>query len=174
MAGDVIAFRPVVYAQLEIRWQTQGVTTFILLLKLVHILAATVAVGTNATAIFWLRHADRDPDRLRFAIGGIRHLDKKVAIPAFGLLVLTGGLMVWFGVYDLTDGWVLTALVLYVGLAVAGMTVMGPALKRVIAAAQRDPNGEAFDAAAQTSLRYTWSSLAVLVVIVVLMVTKPF
>ncbi len=149
-------------------------TTLILLLKLVHILSATLAVGTNATAIFWLRHAGRDPDRLRFAIGGIRRLDKQVAIPAFGLLVLTGGLMVWFGVYDLTEGWVLTALVLYVGLAIAGMSVMGPALKRVIAEAERDPDSEAFGAAARTSLRYTIGSLAVLVVIVVLMVTKPF
>lgn len=149
-------------------------TTLILLLKLIHILSATLAVGTNATAIFWLRHAGRDPDRLRFAIGGIRLLDKKIAIPAFGLLVLTGGLMVWLGAYDLTEGWVLTALVLYIGLAVAGMSLMGPALKRVIAEAVRDPASEAFDAAARTSLRYTIGSLAVLVVIVVLMVTKPF
>ena len=149
-------------------------TTVLLLLKLAHILSATLAVGTNATAIFWLRHAGRDPDRLRFAIGGIRRLDKKVAIPAFGLLVLTGGLMVWLGVYDLTEGWVLTALVLYIGLAIAGMSVMGPALKRVIAEAERDPTSEAFDATARTSLRYTIGSLAVLVVIVVLMVTKPF
>jgi uncharacterized membrane protein len=151
-----------------------AVTTAILLLKLVHILSAMLAVGTNATAIFWLRHAGRDPERIRFAVGGIRRLDKKLAIPAFGLLVLTGGLMVYLGVYDITDGWVLTALVLYVGLAIAGMTVMGPALKRVVAEAERDPNGDAFDVAERTSLRYTIGSLAILVVIVVLMVTKPF
>jgi uncharacterized membrane protein len=163
-----------VYAQVDIRWQTHGVTTLILLLKLVHILSAMLAVGTNATAIFWLRHAGRDPDRLRFAIGGIRLLDKKIAIPAFGLLVLTGGLMVWLGVYDLTEGWVLTALILYAGLAIAGMTVMGPALKLVIAEAERDPTSAAFDGAVRTSVRYTIGSLAVLVVIVVLMVTKPF
>jgi uncharacterized membrane protein len=164
---------PVVYARVDIRWQTHGVTTLILLLKVVHVLAATLAVGTNATAIFWLRHAGRDTVRLRFAIGGIRRVDKTIAIPAFALLVLTGGLMVWFGIYDLTEGWVLIALVLYVGLAIAGMTVMGPALKGVIAEAERDPNSAAFDAAAQTSLRYTIGSLAILVVIVVLMVTKP-
>lgn len=149
-------------------------TTLVLLLKLVHILSAMLAVGTNATAIFWLRHAGRDPDRLRFAIGGIRWLDKRMAIPAFGALVLTGGLMVWFGVYDLTEGWVLTALVLYVGLAAAGMTVMGPALKRVLAEAERDATSTRFADAQRTSLGYTWASLAVLVIIVALMVTKPF
>jgi uncharacterized membrane protein len=162
------------YAQVDIRWQTQDVTTLILLLKLVHILSAMLAVGTNTTAIFWLRHAGSDADRLRFAIGGIRWLDKRLAIPAFGVLVLTGGLMVWFGIYDLTEGWVLTALVLYVGLSAAGMTVMGPALKRVLAEAERDPTSTRFADAKRTSLGYTWGSLAVLVVIVALMVTKPF
>lgn len=149
-------------------------TTFLILLKLTHIVAAMLAVGTNATAIFWLRAGGRDPERLRFAISGIRRLDKKLAIPAFGLLVLTGGLMVYLGVYDLTEGWVLLALVLYIGLAVAGMTVMGPALKRVIAEAEKDPHSDAFAIAERTSMRYTIGSLAVLLVIVVLMVTKPF
>lgn len=149
-------------------------TTAIVLLKLVHIVSAMLAVGTNATAIFWLRHAGRDPERIRFAIGGIRRIDKRVAIPAFGLLVVTGGAMVFLGVYDITDGWVLISLVLYVGLAGVGMTVMGPALKRVVAEADRDPDGAAFEAAERTSLRYTIGSLAILLVIVSLMVTKPF
>ena len=152
----------------------RDVTTLIMLLKLVHILSAMLAVGTNATAIFWLRHAGRDPDRLRFAIGGIRWLDKRLAIPAFGVLVLTGGLMIWFGVYDLTEGWVLAALVLYLGLAVAGMTIMGPALKRVLAEAERGHASTTFEDAQRTSLGYTWGSLVVLVIIVALMVTKPF
>lgn len=149
-------------------------TTAIVLLKLVHIVSAMLAVGTNATAIFWLRHAGRDPERIRFAIGGIRRIDKRVAIPAFGLLVVTGGAMVFLGMYDITDGWVLISLVLYVGLAGVGMTVMGPALKRVVAEADRDPDGAAFEAAERTSLRYTIGSLAILLVIVSLMVTKPF
>ncbi len=162
------------YARVDIGWQTHGVTDPITLLKLVHILSAMLAVGTNATAIFWLRHAGSDPEKVRFAVDGLRRLDKKLAIPAFGLLILTGGLMVFLGVYDITDGWVLTALVLYIGLAIAGMTVMGPALKRVAREAERDATGAAFDDAKRTSLRYTIGSLAVLVVIVVLMVTKPF
>lgn len=149
-------------------------TTAIVLLKLVHIVSAMLAVGTNASAVFWLRHAGRDPERIRFAIGGIRRLDRRLAIPAFGLLVLTGGLMVLIGVYDITDGWVLTAIALYIGLAVAGISVMGPALKHVVAEAERGTASAAFEAAQRTSLRYTIGSLTVLLVIVVLMVTKPF
>lgn len=149
-------------------------TTLLLLLKLVHIVAAMLAVGTNATAVFWLRAGGRDPERLRFAISGIRRLDRKVAIPAFGVLFLTGITMVLLGLYDFTQGWILLAIVLYLGLAVAGMTIMGPALKRVIAEAERDPDSEAFERAKRTSTRYTLGSLGVLLVIVSLMVIKPF
>ncbi|HUE96063.1 MAG TPA: DUF2269 family protein, partial [Longimicrobiaceae bacterium] len=116
----------------------------------------------------------RDPERLRFAISGIRRLDRKLAIPAFGVLFLTGITMVLLGLYDFTQGWILLAIVLYLGLAVAGMTIMGPALKRVIAEAERDPDSEAFERAKQTSMRYTLGSLGVLLVIVTLMVMKPF
>jgi len=150
------------------------VTTLLLLLKLVHIVAAMLAVGTNATAVFWLSAGGRDPERLRFAISGIRRLDRKLAIPAFGVLFLTGITMVLLGLYDFTQGWILLAIVLYLGLAVAGMTIMGPALKRVIAEAERDPDSEAFERAKQTSMRYTLGSLGVLLVIVTLMVMKPF
>lgn len=149
-------------------------TVLIVLLKLVHIIAAMLAVGTNATAVFWLRAGGRDPDRLRFAIGGVRRLDRKIGIPAFGLLLVTGVLMLVLGLYDFTQGWIQLAVVLYVALAVAGMTVMGPAQKRVIAEAERDPYSRAFVEAERTSMRYTIGSLAVLLVIVVLMVTKPF
>jgi uncharacterized membrane protein len=149
-------------------------TALLVLLKVVHVLAAAVAVGTNSSAVFWLRAGGRDAERIAFAIDGIRKLDKKVAIPAFAVLLLTGFLMVAFGLYDFTRGWIILAIVLYVALAIAGMRWMGPALKRTMAEAQRDPASEAYDQAARTSLRYTLASLGVLVVIVTLMVTKPF
>jgi uncharacterized membrane protein len=150
------------------------VTALLVVLKVVHVIAATMAVGTNATAVFWLRAGGKDPNRLAFTINGIRRLDRKLAIPAFGVLFLTGIAMVILGVYDFTRGWILLAIVLYLGLAVAGMTVMGPALKRVIAEAERDPHSESFARAERTSMRYTVGSLTVLLVILVLMITKPF
>ncbi len=149
-------------------------TTLLLLLKLIHVIAAALAVGTNATAIFWLRAGRHDPGRLAFAIGGIRRLDRMLAIPAFAVLLVTGILMVLLGMYDFTRGWILLAIVLYLGLAVAGMTVMGPALKRVLAEAERDSTSRAFMAAERRSMRYTVGSLGVLLIILALMVTKPF
>lgn len=148
--------------------------SLVLVIKLLHVLAAMLVVGPNATYVLWLRAAGRDRERLAFAIRGVRQLDRMLAVPSYGLLLLTGLLMVLIGAYDLTQGWLLTAIVLYLIVAVAGMTVMGPAIKRFRDEAARDPNSAAFDSARATSERYTWGSVAILVVIVMLMVTKPF
>jgi uncharacterized membrane protein len=148
--------------------------TLLALLKLVHVLSAIMVVGPNATYVLWLSAAGRDRDRLAFAIRGVREMDRRLAVPAYGLLLLTGLLMVFFGQYDLTQGWLLVAIGLYLVVAIAGMTVMGPAIKRFRSEAERDPTSAAFDAARATSIRYTWGSVIILLVIVTLMVTKPF
>ena len=72
--------------------------SLVLLLKLVHVLSAIVAVGANVTYPFWLRLAGRDRDRLVWTINGIRRLDRTVANPAYGVLLLTGVLMVLGGI----------------------------------------------------------------------------
>lgn len=148
--------------------------TLLALLKLIHILSAMLVVGPNATYVLWLSAAGRDQDRLAFAIRGVREMDRRLAVPSYGLLLLTGLLMVFFGEYDLTQGWLLVAIVLYLVVAIAGMTVMGPAIKRFRTEAARDPNSAAFDQARATSVRYTWGSVIILLIIVTLMVTKPF
>lgn len=149
-------------------------TLLLLLLKVIHVIAATAAVGTNTTAVFWLRAGGRDPERIAFAVNGIRRLDRVVAIPAFGVLLLTGILMVALGLYDFSRGWILVSIALYLGLAFAGVKLMGPAMKRLLKEAERDPESAAFAEAERTSVRYTIGSLAVLLVIVTLMVTRPF
>ena len=149
-------------------------TVLLILLKLIHVGAAIMAVGPNATYVLWLRAAGRDRDRLAFAIRGVREMDRRLAVPAYGILLLTGVLMVVLGVYDFTQLWLLLAIALYLVVAIAGMTVMGPAIKRFRDEAARDPNSAAFDQARATSIRYTWGSVIILLVIVTLMVTKPF
>lgn len=149
-------------------------TVMLTLLNVVHVIAAMAAVGANMSSVFWLRAAGGDPARLTFAINGVRRLDRKLAIPAFGTLLLTGILMVVLGRYDFTRGWILLAIVLYLGLAIAGVRLMGPAMRRLLAEAERDPCSDAFVEAERVSMRYTYGSLAVLLLIVVLMVSKPF
>ena len=44
-------------------------------LKIVHVVAAIVALGSNVTYGVWLQRAGQDRERLKFVIGGIRTLD---------------------------------------------------------------------------------------------------
>lgn len=144
------------------------------ILKLVHILSAIAVVGPNMTTAIWLKAAGTDRDRLLYAISTIRFVDRRISIPAFGLLFVTGILMVWVGAYDLTRGWLAFAIAIYLVVGIVGFTHMGPALRRLRAAAAADPTSPACAAAMRTSVRYTTMSLIALVVIVGLMVTKPF
>ncbi len=88
--------------------------SLVLLLKPVHVLSAIVAVGANVTYPFWLRLAGRDRDRLVWTIDGVRRLDRTVANPAYGVLLVTGVLMVLGGLYSFETGWIAAAIVLYV------------------------------------------------------------
>lgn len=148
--------------------------TPILLLKVVHILAAMVAVGSNVTYAFWLARAGRDRERLVFTIEGIRRLDSRIANPAYIAVLLTGLGMVALGAFSFTTGWILAAIVLYVALVVVAIAFFAPAIKRQLEEAQRDPLSAAYAAAASRSNVFGIGTLVIVVVIVVLMVTKPF
>ena len=148
--------------------------TLILLLKVVHILAAIVAVGSNVTYAFWLRRAGLDRDRLIFTIEGIRRLDSRIANPAYVLVLLTGLGMVALGAFSFTTGWILAAIARYVALVVVGLAFFSPAIKRQLEEAQRDSTSRAYAAAAARSNLFGIGTLVVVLVIVFLMVTKPF
>ena len=148
--------------------------TLILLLKVVHIFAAIVAVGSNVTYAFWLRRAGLDRDRLIFTIEGIRLLDSRIANPAYVLVLLTGLGMVALGAFSFTTGWILAAIALYVALVVVGLAFFSPAIKRQLEEAQRDSTSRAYAAAAARSNLFGIGTLVVVLVIVFLMVTKPF
>ena len=148
--------------------------TLILLLKVVHILAAIVAVGSNVTYAFWLARAGRDRERLVFTIEGIRRLDSRIANPAYIVVLFSGLGMVALGAFSFTTGWIVAAIVLYVVLVVVGIAFFSPAIKRQLDEAQRDPLSPAYAAAASRSNLFGIGTLVVVIVIVVLMVTKPF
>lgn len=144
------------------------------LLKLVHVLSVITAVGANVTYAFWLRSAGTDRDRVLFVISGVRRLDRRVANPAYGVVLLTGVLMVLTGAYSFEQGWIAAAIVLYIAVAVLGIAVFAPAIRRQLAAAEADPTTPTYAAAARRTARLGWLTTAVVLVIVALMVTKPF
>jgi uncharacterized membrane protein len=148
--------------------------TLILLLKVVHILAAIVAVGSNVTYAFWLRRAGLDRARLVDTIEGIRQLDSRIANPAYVLVLLSGLGMVALGAFSFTTGWILVAIALYVALVVIGIAFFAPAIRRQLEEAQRDPTTPAYAATAARSDLFGIGTLVVVIVIVFLMVTKPF
>jgi uncharacterized membrane protein len=146
---------------------------WLVLLKLIHVLSAIVAVGANVTYAFWLRLAGHDRERLTFAIRSIHWIDMRLANPAYGVLLVTGVLMVIGGLYSFETGWIAAAIVLYVAAVVIGIALYAPAIRRQLAAAEADPTSAAYDDAARRSNLLGGVTMVIVLVIVVLMVTKP-
>jgi uncharacterized membrane protein len=142
-------------------------------LKILHILSAIVAVGSNISYVFWLRWAGHDRDRLRVTLNGIEALDSRFANPAYLLLLVTGIGMVVTGVYRFEQTWIAAGLTLYVVAAVIGGFIFAPALRRQREAARRDPTTPEYAALERRTSLFGSLSIAIVVVIVILMVAKP-
>ena len=84
-----------------------------LVLKFIHIFAAIIAVGSNITYGVWNARSHADPAHLGFALKGIKFLDDRIANPAYGVLLLTGLLMVFVGRQPITSLWIVLALILF-------------------------------------------------------------
>jgi uncharacterized membrane protein len=146
-----------------------------MLLLFAHVLLAIIAVGANLTYGLWLRIGERHPEHLAYTIRGIRAIDRRVANPAYGLLLVTGLAMVFVNGVSLTQGWLVVALALYVAAALVGYFVFGPVVKQELAALERggvdDPEYLHFRGRArQLGILTTTAVLTILA----LMVTKPF
>jgi uncharacterized membrane protein len=145
-----------------------------LLLKLVHVLAAIVAVSANVTYGIWIMRGARDRAALGFALQGVKLLDDRVANPAYGLLLATGIGMVLVGKLPVTTPWLLAALVLYVSAVLPGLLGYTPTLKKQIVLLESTrPDSSEYRAAAGRGV-VLGIILGVLTLgIVVLMVLKP-
>lgn len=145
-----------------------------LALKVIHILAAIVAVGTSVTSTMWLARAGRDRDRLLWALEGVRGFDRRIANPAYVLVLVTGVAMVMTSGYRFDQGWITAAIALYVLVAAFGIIVFRPAARLQRTEAAADPASAAYARIAARTWWFSWMTTAVVAMIVVLMVTKPF
>ena len=146
-----------------------------MLLRFAHVFLAIVAIGANLTYALWLRIGERDPEHLAYTNRGIRAIDRRVANPAYALLLVTGLAMVLFSGVPLAQVWLAVALALYVAAALVGYFVFGPVVRRELAALERggvsDPEYLRFRAQAR---RLGILTTTVVLIILALMVTKPF
>ena len=107
-----------------------------LIVKFVHILSAIVAVGLNVSYAVWIIRAQRNPEHTAFTLKGIKLLDDRIANPAYGVLLVTGILMVFMAGYSITTLWIDITLVLFVVLAVLALTQYTPTLRSQITLAE--------------------------------------
>ena len=143
-------------------------------LKFIHIFSAIVAVGANITYGVWNAFGAREPAHIGFALKGIRFLDNRIANPAYGVLLLTGLLMVIVGNLSFTTLWIVVALILFIAVAVLGFAVFTPLLRRQIQMVDAgQTTSPEFERLSRRS-RMLGPGLGILVVLIlVMMVFKP-
>jgi uncharacterized membrane protein len=142
--------------------------------KYLHILLAITAVGANLTYGVWIARATRDKAALPFTLRGVKLIDDRIANPAYGLLLVTGLVMVFVGDLPLTTPWLALALGLYAVLLALGAAGYTPTLRKQIALAESDgPESAAYLAVARRGTLLGILLAVDVVVIIYLMVMKP-
>jgi len=106
--------------------------SFYLVLKYIHIFAAITAVGANITYGVWSARSQSEPAHLGFALKGIKFIDDRIANPAYGVVLLTGLLMIGVGHWGITSLWIILALILFAILVALAVAVYSPLLRRMI------------------------------------------
>lgn len=145
-----------------------------LVLKLIHILAAIVAVGANVTYFWWLRRAQAEAAHGPFILEGIRGMDARLANPAYVVLPLTGIGMVLVGDLGFTRLWIALAIGLYIAMGAFAGIAFSPSLRRQLdLATSGDAGSPQYAAAAQRTTSTGLITMLLILAIVVLMVFKP-
>ncbi|HLQ15413.1 MAG TPA: DUF2269 family protein [Candidatus Eisenbacteria bacterium] len=144
------------------------------IIKFIHILAAIVAVGMNISYGVWIIRAQRDPSHTAFALKGIKFIDDRIANPAYGVLLVTGLLMVFLIGYKITTLWIAVALVLFVALIVVAATQYTPTLRNQVKLAEAgDTTSPEFSRLAKRGQTLGQALGVIVVLILAMMVFKP-
>jgi len=122
-------------------------------LKLIHVVAAIVAVGTNLTYFVWLPRARKNPEQAASVLPGIVTLDRRLANPAYAVLPIAGILMVFDADLGFTTFWILAAIILYVIVGLSAGILFGPSLRRQAQLATTGAEPAVYDRAAKRTNR---------------------
>jgi len=147
--------------------------TLYLVLKFIHILSAIVAVGANITYGVWNARISSQPNHAAFTLNGIRFIDNRIANPAYGVLLLTGLVMVFMD-WKITDLWVIVSLIAFIAIAVLGFAMFTPLLRNQIKLAEAGDTSSSEHVRLADRSRTLGPVLGILVVVIlVMMVFKP-
>jgi uncharacterized membrane protein len=147
--------------------------TWYLVLKFIHIASAISAVGANITYGVWNARIAGDRSHASFALKGIKFLDDRIANPSYGVLFLTGLIMVFVGHWGFAL-WVIVAIVLFIAVAAIGFGVFTPLLRNQIRLADSGDTSSAEYTRLANRSRTLGPVLGLLIlVILIMMVFKP-
>jgi len=145
-----------------------------LVLKYIHILAAITAVGMNISYTVWIIRAQMDSTHTAFALKGIKFMDDRIANPAYGVLLLTGRLMVFVLPYPITTLWIDISLVLWLALILVGIFAYTPTLRAQVKLAEAgDVSSPQFERLGNRGAIFGAVTGVIVVVILIMMVFKP-
>ena len=148
--------------------------TWYLLLKYLHVLLAITAVGSNITYAVWKTLGAREPAHAPFALKGIAFIDNRVANPAYGGLLITGLILLAVGEVGFR-GWVIAALILFALLIVVAVGFYSRVVRQQIKVMDAEGVASvAFKRLDSQAMTYGIISLVIALLIVFLMVVKPF
>lgn len=145
------------------------------LMKFIHVLLAIVAVGFNASYGIWLARSAKAPQATQsHVLRTIKFLDDRFANPAYGLLLVTGLLMVFDAGIPFSRLWIAGGIGLWLVLVFVGLGVYTPTLRDQIRLLESEgPGSEEYQRLAARGRNVGIVLALIVVVIVFLMVTKP-
>jgi len=144
-----------------------------LVLKWIHIFAAVTAVGANITYGVWNARSQSEPAHIGFALKGIKFIDDRIANPAYGVVLLTGLIMIFAGNWRFKL-WIVIALILFAIMVVIAVGVYSPLLRKMIQAVDAGSTASAEFAGMVRQNRILGPVFGLIVaVILVMMVFKP-
>ena len=148
--------------------------TWYTLIKYLHVLLAITAVGSNITYGVWKTLGAREPAHAPFALKGIAFIDRRVANPAYGLLLITGLILLAVGQVGFR-GWVIAALILFVILIVVAVGFYSRVVRQQIEVVDKEGvTSAAYKRLDSQAMLYGIVSLVIALAIVFTMVVKPF
>ncbi len=151
--------------------------TVLVILQLIHVLAAIILIGNITVGVFWKFYGEKTKDLkiIAFTFSGIIKADKIFTMPSV-IILLIFGLGAAGGTYNiLTTGWIFWSLILYIISGAASMAKIIPAQKKILALAS-DASKFNWDQYKTLSSQWNlWGSIALAapLIAVVLMVVKP-